>query len=59
MEPKEVEDLVAKAELRNPKQFNASRERYAIEIAYKAGYDEGREKGFTAGLHAEQEREWM
>ena len=36
METKELERLVACAELRNPKQYNASRERYLAEISFKA-----------------------
>ncbi|KKK60661.1 hypothetical protein LCGC14_3022120, partial [marine sediment metagenome] len=38
MEAKELERMVASAELRNPKVFNASRERYIAEISFKAGY---------------------
>lgn len=40
MEDKDLDRLIASAELRNPKQFNASRERYIAEISYKAGYAE-------------------
>ena len=40
MEAKELGRLVASAELRNPNTFNASRERYAIEISFKAGIKE-------------------
>ena len=41
MEIKELDRLVACAELRNPNRFNADRERYAIEISFRAGRDEG------------------
>ena len=37
MEAKELERIVASAELRNPKVFGASRERYVAEISFKAG----------------------
>ena len=37
MEAKELERMVASAELRSPKVFNASRERYVAEISFKAG----------------------
>uniref|UniRef100_A0A6M3L788 Uncharacterized protein n=1 Tax=viral metagenome TaxID=1070528 RepID=A0A6M3L788_9ZZZZ len=37
MEAKELERLIACAELRNPQQYNASRERYIAEISFKAG----------------------
>jgi len=41
-EPKQIEEqelkrLLASAELRNPGKFNASRERYLVEISFKAG----------------------
>ena len=41
MEVKELDRLLASAELRNPKVFNASRERYLAEISFKAGEDKG------------------
>ena len=37
MEAKELDRLIACAELRNPKVYNASRERYIAEISFKAG----------------------
>ena len=40
MESKELKRLIACAERRNPKQFNASRERYLAEISFKAGMGE-------------------
>ena len=40
MGAKELKRLIACAELRNPKQFNASRERYIAEISFKAGMEE-------------------
>jgi len=48
MEVNELENLVACAELRNPKQYSANRERYIVEISYKAG----QEKGYLIGLHS-------
>ena len=39
MEVNELENLVACAELRNPKQYNADRERYIIEISFRAGQE--------------------
>ena len=44
METKELERLVACAELRRPKVFNASRERYVIEISFKTGQKSGRKE---------------
>ena len=43
MEAKDLERIVASAELRNPKVFNASRERYVAEISFKAGQEAERE----------------
>lgn len=40
MEVKVLNRLLAAAELRNPKVFNASRERYVAEISFKAGFKE-------------------
>ena len=41
----ELNRLIACAELRNPNQFNASRERYIAEISFKAGEQIGIAKG--------------
>ena len=43
METKELKRLIACAELRNPKTYNASRERYIVEISFKAGREAERE----------------
>ena len=51
MEAKELERVVACAELRNPKVFNASRERYVAEISFKAGYGAGYDKGHSDLFH--------
>ena len=40
METKELERLLAAAELRNPQGFSADRERYLAEISFKAGQQE-------------------
>lgn len=40
MKDKELRRLLDAAELRNPGQFNASRERYLTEISFKAGIKE-------------------
>lgn len=40
MEAKELERIINSAELRNPKTFNSSRERYVAEISFKAGQEE-------------------
>lgn len=37
MKVEELERVIACAELRNPKQYNASRERYIAEISFRAG----------------------
>ena len=37
MEAKELNRIVTSAELRNPKVFSASRERYVAEISFKVG----------------------
>ena len=39
MEAKELNRIVTSAELRNPKVFSASRERYVAEISFKAGQE--------------------
>uniref|UniRef100_A0A6H2A5V0 Uncharacterized protein n=1 Tax=viral metagenome TaxID=1070528 RepID=A0A6H2A5V0_9ZZZZ len=40
METKELDRIVASAELRNPKVFYTSRERYVAELSFKAGFKE-------------------
>ena len=52
METKEIERLVACAELRRPKVFNASRERYVIEISFRAGQESGRKEVVKLALQA-------
>ena len=44
MEAKELDRLLAAAELRNPQGFSAGRERYIIEISYMAGLKEGHDQ---------------
>jgi len=48
MEAKELNRLIANAELRNPKTFNASRERYVVEISFEAGKKEVNSKLYEA-----------
>ncbi len=51
MEPKELDRLITCAELRNPNQFNASRERYLAEISFKAGMEEEAKGGLNSLSH--------
>ena len=49
MEAKDLERIVASAELRNPGVFNANRERYVAEISFKAGQEAERGRIMVVG----------